>query len=278
MINTLNTRIKNMQNIYLGKTWLFITGLFSLLFFGLSCINTKKAVYFNEIDDSIITNKFADVEPIIQKNDLLSISVSSLNPEASMIFNAPNFTTPSSTASTGGIAQATGYLVDQDGNIQFPVLGNIAAKGLSKKQLTTNITKELLDKKLLVDPIVNIRFLNYRVTVLGEVKNPSVVNVPNEKISILEAIGLAGDLTIYAKRNNVLIIREVNGNKIIKRVDLNSSNILSSPFYYLQSNDIVYVEPNKAKVASGGRAPVYLPIIVSTLSLLVITASYFKYR
>jgi polysaccharide export outer membrane protein len=261
-----------MRNKSATNRWIFLSGIILMSF--TSCINTRKAVYFNNIGDGAITNNFQDYEPVIQKNDLLSISVTSLNPEASVIFNAPNFTTPGVAVS----AQATGYLVDEDGNIRFPVLGSIPAKGLTKKQLTTNITKELQDKKLLVDPIVNIRFLNYRVTVLGEVKNPSVVIVPNEKISLMEAIGLAGDLTIYAKRDNVLIIREVAGKKIIKRVDLTSPEILSSPYYYLQSNDLVYVEPNKARVASSGRAPIYLPIIVSTLSLIVITASYFRYR
>jgi polysaccharide export outer membrane protein len=262
-----------MRNKSATASWMFLCGILLMMSFT-SCINTRKAVYFNNIGDGSITNNFQDYEPVIQKNDLLSISVTSLNPEASVIFNAPNFTTPGVAVS----AQATGYLVDEDGSIRFPVLGSIPAKGLTKKQLTTNITKELQDKKLLVDPIVNIRFLNYRVTVLGEVKNPSVVIVPNEKISLMEAIGLAGDLTIYAKRDNVLIIREVAGKKVIKRVDLTSPEILSSPYYYLQSNDVVYVEPNKARVASSGRAPIYLPIIVSTLSLIVITASYFRYR
>jgi polysaccharide export outer membrane protein len=193
-----------------------------------------------------------------------------------MLFNAPNFTTSTTASSSFSVSQTTGYLVDQEGNIQFPVLGAVHAAGLTKKQLTNLITKGLLDRKQLVDPIVNVRFLNYRVTVLGEVARPSVLNIPNEKISLLEAIGLAGDLTIYAKRDNVMVIREVNGKKLIKRLNLNSTELLTSPYYYLQSNDIVYVEPNKARVASSERSQQLLPIVLSALSFVAIIVSYWR--
>ena len=135
------------------------------------------------------------------------------------------------------------------------------------------IKKMLLDSKQLLDPIIQIRFLNFHVTVLGEVKNPTVLTIPNEKISLLEAIGLAGDLTIQAKRDNVLVIREENGQKIIKRINLNSAELLSSPYYYLKSDDVVYVEPNKARVTSAnGNAQQWVPIVVSVLSLGIIVA------
>ena len=124
-----------------------------------------------------------------------------------------------------------------------------------------------------MDPIVTIRFVNFRVTVLGEVNNPTVVNVPNEKISLLEALGLAGDMTIYAKRTNVMIIREVNDVKMIKRLNLNSDEIFTSPYYYLQSNDIVYVEPNSAKVANSSGGMQWAPIVLSGLSLVLIAAT-----
>ena len=144
------------------------------------------------------------------------------------------------------------------------------AAGLTKEQLKESFIKTLLEKQLLKDPIVSIRFLNFRVTVLGEVRNPTVVSVPNEKISLLEAIGLAGDLTIYARRDNILVIREEDGNKVIKRLNLNSNELLSSPYYYLKSNDVVYVEPNKARVATSGRSQQWIPMVVSGLSLVVI--------
>jgi polysaccharide export outer membrane protein len=128
----------------------------------------------------------------------------------------------------------------------------------------------------LVDPIVNISFLNYRVTVLGEVGRPTVISVANEKISLLEALGLAGDLTIYARRDNVLLIREENNKKIIRRINLNTDEIFKSPYYYLKTNDVVYVEPNKSKVANTGRAQVLLPVLFSALSLVTIIVSYYR--
>lgn len=231
------------------------------LFFTTSCTNTKKIIYFPAVQDGAIPTNSPFPESLIQKNDILSISVSSLNPEATAIFNSPN---------TTGAGTSIGYLVNSEGNIQFPVIGNIKAEGLTKNQLKDNIAKSLMDAKLLVDPIVSIRFINFRVTVLGEVTHPTVVTVPNEKISLLEALGLAGDLTIYGKRQNVMIIREEKDQKIIKRINLNSDELFSSPFYYLQSNDIVYVEPNKAKIASAGRGIQWIGVALSALSLAVI--------
>ena len=121
----------------------------------------------------------------------------------------------------------------------------------------------MVEKKLLVDPIVTIRFLNFKVTVLGEVAHPNVITVPSERISLLEAIGLAGDLTIYAQRDNVLVIRDEDGKKITHRLNLNSTELFNSPYYYLKSNDVVYVEPNKSKVASTGRANSGYPLLLA---------------
>jgi polysaccharide biosynthesis/export protein len=234
------------------------------------CANTKKVIYFDNVQDGSIASAVTNLEPVIQKSDILSISVSSLSTEATVIFNAPNIAAAASGASSGNVAPATGYLVNNEGNIQFPILGNIQAAGLTKQKLKENITKSLVDRKLLVDPIVNIRYLNFRVTVLGEVARPTVVTVPNERISILEAIGLAGDLTIYAKRDNVLLIREEGGNKVIRRLNLNSADIFSSQYYYLKSNDIIYAEPNNARVAASSRTQQLLPIILSSLSFFAI--------
>ncbi len=249
-----------------------LAGLCVFLFLT-ACVDTRKAVYFNNITDQNIPAVNREMEPIIQKNDIISINVSSLNPDASVMFNAPK--TPTSLNASGSTmlsADVGGYLVNPDGTIQFPVLGNIKALGLTKSQLKAYITKELTDKKLLVDPVVDIRFVNFRVTVLGEVGKPTVVNVPSEKISILEAIGMAGDLTLYANRENVLLIRDIDGNKEIKRLNLNSNEIFTSPYYYLKSNDVVYAEPNKTKVRTTGQAWQILPIVIASLSFLVIAA------
>ena len=229
-----------------------------------SCSSGKNLRYFPEVKDGSIQSNTPFPESVIQKSDILSITFSSLNPDASAPFNSPN---------SGAAGSPIGYLVNTEGNIQFPLIGSINAEGLTKNQLKNNIAKTLIDKKLLLDPIVTIRFVNFRVTVLGEVNHPTVVTVPNEKISLLEALGLAGDMTIYAKRNNVMIIREDKEQKIIKRLDLNSDELFTSPYYYLQSNDIVYVEPNKAKIASVSGGMQWAPIVLSGISLALIAAT-----
>ncbi len=247
-----------------------------------SCIDTRKTVYFNNIGDTIIKSQQFDLQPVIQKSDLLNLSISSLNPEASMIFNSPNTPSAPSTANSSMTfagstltpsAQQLGYLVNQEGTIKLPIIGDVKAAGLTKKQLEDTIASVLAEKKLLIDPIVSVRFLNFRVTVIGEVGKPTTINVVNEKITILEAIGLAGDLTIYGKRENVLLIREDDHEKILKRINLNSPDILSSPYYYLKTNDVVYVEPRKEKTLATSRTQQLLPIFISVLSFIVILVS-----
>ena len=249
-----------------------------LLINGLSsCMSTKQATYFSNASDTTILTRLDDAETLIQKNDMLSVYISSLNPEASAVFNAPN-SQATTTSTTTGSASAGGYLVNTDGNIQIPILGNIKAAGLTKKQLKADITNSIIDKKLLIDPIVTIRHLNYEVTVIGEVSRPTVINVPNEKISLLKALGIAGDITVFGKKDNVMLIREVEGKRRVKRIDLNSNNFLSSPYYYLQPNDIIYVEANKFKVINANRNQQLLPTILSGLSIiaLVITTLFRK--
>jgi polysaccharide biosynthesis/export protein len=242
-----------------------------VMFTFVSCVNTKNATYFSDQKNGSFA---APTVPklVIQPNDLLSISVSSLNAEASAVFNQANNSGANTNNTTTTTTTATGFLVDGAGNIQYPFLGQVPVAGLTKEELKDKLTKALVDKKLLVDPILTVRFLNFKVTVLGEVAHPTVVTVPSERISLLEAIGLAGDLTIYAQRDNVLVIRDENGQKITQRLNLNSTELFSSPYFYLKSNDVVYVEPNKSKVASTGRSQVWLPVLFSALSLGVIVA------
>ena len=242
-----------------------------------SCSSTKQATYFSNASDTTILTRLDEAETLIQKNDMLSVYISSLNPEASAVFNAPN-SQATTTSTTTGSASAGGYLVNTDGNIQIPILGNIKAAGLTKKQLKADITNSIIDKKLLIDPIVTIRHLNYEVTVIGEVSRPTVINVPNEKISLLKALGIAGDITVFGKKDNVMLIREIEGKRKVKRIDLNSNNFLTSPYYYLQPNDIIYVEANKFKVMNANRNQQLLPTILSGLSIiaLVITTLFRK--
>jgi len=231
-----------------------------------SCVNVRKATYFNGQTDAVIPAPQNTPDPVIQKNDLLNIVVSSLNPEASTIFNSPK----GYSNNPNRPEEANGYLVRSDGNIQFPILGAVRAEGLTTQALKEEIAKELRDRKLLVDPIVSVRYLNFRITVLGEVAKPSVINVPNERINVLEALGLAGDITVFGKRDNVMLIREENGNKIIRRLNLNSPEFLTSPYYYLRSNDIIYVQPSNGKIASSNRTLQILPIVLSALSFTAI--------
>lgn len=257
-----------MNKLIRGGIYLFIG--FSIISIASSCANTKKIAYFSDVQDSALIVSKSGLEPVIQKKDILSITVSSLSNEATVIFNTPNLPINPNSLSNPNSPQTAGYLVSDEGTIKFPILGNIPAAGLTQKQLENNITKLLVDKKLLFDPIVSSRFLNFRVTVLGEVNHPGVIISPSEQISILEAIGQAGDLTIYGLRDNIILIRQEGPDKLVKRLNLNSSKILQSPYFFLKSNDVVYVEPGKAKVASTDFTRQYLPIIFSGISVLVI--------
>jgi polysaccharide export outer membrane protein len=235
-----------------------------------SCANTKKIVYFNNVKDATFPATTVERQNTIEPNDILSITISSLNAEASAPFNLQNNYVSRSTTVTGSSNESGGYLVNADGTIDMPILGSVKAAGLTKEQLKESITNLILSKKLLVDPIVDVRYLNYEVTVLGEVARPTVITVPSEKITLLKALGLAGDLTIYGRRDNVLLIREENGKKVTRHIDLTSSDFFNSPYYYLQPNDVIYVQPNATKAATASRSQEFLPIVFSVLSLAAI--------
>ena len=234
--------------------------------------------YFPQIKDEIIANKFPLAEPQIQINDLLSIIVTSSSPEASAIFNAPNESTNiTSLAATSINTLTIGYLVNQNGNIQFPILGQIHVLGLTKFQLSSIITEKIIEKKLLIDPIVTIRYLNFKVSVMGEVSRPGVFTTPTEKLSILEALSFAGDITIYGEKNNVLLIREnEKGEKIVKHINLTDQSILSSPYYYLKSNDVLIVSSNGQRLVKEKNSQT-IPIFFAILSFLIVAVSQVKF-
>ena len=242
------------------------------LWFCISC-NPSRISYFKDVADTSFNTRLAAVEAPIETGDILSISITSLNEEASRVFNISNNNDSRVSTSTGGATQSGGYLVNSEGYIQLPLLGKIKALGRTKKQLKADITGSILEKKLLLDPIVEIRHLNFEVTVIGEVAHPTVITVPNEQISLIKAIGLAGDLTIYGKRENVLLIREEGGKKITRHIDLTSENFFNSPYFYLQPIDVVYVEPNKTRVATAGRSQQTWPLILSTLSIVAVVVT-----
>ncbi|HEY5369854.1 MAG TPA: polysaccharide biosynthesis/export family protein [Hanamia sp.] len=250
----------------------FFLPLFIFLFAILlaSCSNTKNVTYFSNVKDATFYSSTIEKQIPLEPNDIISISISSANAEASVPFNIQNNNISRSTTVTGSSNEPGGYLINSDGTIDLPILGSVKAAGFTKDQLKNNITNLIVSKKLLINPIVDIRYLNYEVTVIGEVARPTVITVPSEKISMLKAIGLAGDLTIYGKRTNVLLIRENNGEKITRHIDLTSDNFFNSPYYYLQPNDVIYVEPNKQKAETAVRNPNLLPIILSIISLIAL--------
>ena len=254
--------------------------LFTILLLGIfiftSCNNSKKITYFNNVKDTTFYSSTSEKQIPLEPNDIISVAISSLNAEASAPFNMQSNTISRSTTVTGSSNEPGGYLINSDGTIDLPILGSVKAAGFTKDQLKDNITNLILSKKLLINPIVDIRYLNYEVTVIGEVAKPTVITVPNEKISLLKAIGLAGDLTIYGKRENVLLIRQENGKKITRHIDLTSSDFFNSPYYYLEPNDVVYVAPNNQKAAIATRNPNTLPISLSLISVITLFIIYNK--
>lgn len=239
-----------------------------------SCTSTRNLVYLSDLQGKNYTEKILNnTDYKIQPDDLLSIAVSSLSPESNALFNLGSAQSASGASNTASSARSNeGYLVDTKGYINFPVLGKIEVVGLTREQATTELTDAI--SKVIKNPIVNIRFLNFRITVVGEVNRPGTFNISSDKVNIIEAIGLAGDLTGFGKRDNILIIREENGSRSVTRMDIGSKSILNSPMFYLKQNDIVYIEPVKARALQSSSSTFYLPIvsiIVSLLSVVIIS-------
>ena len=240
-----------------------------------SCVSPKSIVYFqgDTLRYSVDTIR-QSYTPTVQPNDLLSIVIGSLSPESDVIFNVPNQYTTSSMSygnSGGSRQQSLGYLVDNEGNIEMPLVGKVHIQDLKAQVAADTIRQRLL--RFLREPTVTIRSLNFKVSVLGEVNRPAVYVVPDEKITLPEMLSLAGDLTIYGRRDNITIIREENGLRQYAKVDLTSRDIFDSPYYYLHKNDMVYIEPVKARMTYADRRVQLLPLaisIVSTLGLIII--------
>ena len=238
---------------------LFIVWVCGMCIFG--CASSKKVVYLQNIKVDKRVKAACEYRTVIHVDDLLSIIVSCDDIEAALPFNTPMIGLGKEVTS-GNQQAALGYLVDKD----FPVLGKLQVDGISRNELADMLKEKL--SGYLKNPIVTIQFLNFKVTVLGEVRNPGSYKVNSERISILDALGMAGDLQINAKRKNVLVMREDGNEKVFSRVDLTSSELLHSPFFYLQQNDVVYVEPSRGRIV-GGNAGTFLPYILSSVSTFV---------
>ena len=243
------------------------------------CASQKEVAYFYGVNSSsadLINKKFNKIhEAQICSGDMLSITVTGLDPLAVAPFNLPlvSYATPGSDQLYSAPTLQS-YLVDINGNINFPVIGTIKLAGLSKSQAIKYLNDKL--EPYLKKAIVTIQFMNYKVTVLGEVLRPGQYSISNERVTILDALGLAGDMTIYGKRNNVLITRENNGKLEFTRLNLNSDEVFKSPYYYLQQNDVIYVEPSSVKSVASQNTSLYLSALSTFATLTAVIYAIVK--
>ena len=223
----------------------------SLLFFLSSCVPKKEVVYFQGISGGG-SGSSSNYEPLIKTDDVLFIHVSTLDPKAAEPFNIGQ-----GEGGAGGAAgmqlQRTTYLVNNAGFIQFPVLGDLKVTGLNRVQVIELLRSKISD--YVKDPVINLRIMNYKISVLGEVNQPGTYTLTSERITLPEALALAGDMTLFGKRENVLILRENQGVKTSFRLDMTNPDIVNSPYYYLTQNDVVYIEPNQRKINSTAIGP-----------------------
>lgn len=243
--------------------------------------NSGTPIAFN--DGDIALRPDATFKP----GDLLTITVNSNTPEASQPFNLPlvpggegmNSYGISKTSISGG-AGIQNYLVDIEGNISFPVLGKLNVSGMKKNDLINLLKNKIYPFYIKEEPIITVRFANYKVSVLGEVNRPGVYDVDNEKLDLLEAVAIAGDLTIYGRRDNVLLIREnEKGIRTTYRIDLRDKRLIDSPFYYLQQNDILYIQPNNSRArgsALGSAEALSISVVGTLISLTSLIINLIK--
>lgn len=249
---------------------LLITALMS------SCISNKQLIVFKtvtaETAEEINKTMKPQPEPRVKINDALIITVSALDPEAVIPYNLPTVSYESPSSSTVPTTSSFQYYtVDEQGYIDFPILGKLYVVGLRQSEVISLIEGKLQGQ--VVNPIVTMRFLNARVTVLGEVNSPGTYTLNNGRMTLLEALGVAGDLTQYANRSNVLITRENNGKVEFARLDLRSEEVFTSPYFYLQQNDVVYVEPNQARSTSNQSIGLWLSMVGTVASAATVVVS-----
>lgn len=243
---------------------------------GLSCKTSKQLSYFKDLPENTIVSKVSTspYEPLkLQTNDEIQVTISSTSPEASQFFNLVAVAPSTSFDGSKAGGQSQGYLnlyrVSAGGVITLPVLGDILVAGLNTEEVKATVSEKL--KEYLKDAVVTVRLTNFKVTVIGEVGNPVVIPVNGQTINVLEAVGAAGDLTVYGIRKNVKVIRKLpDGNTEVALLDFNKSEVMQSPWYQLKQNDIVYVQPNRSKGILGTRTSLWVPVISSLLYTVAI--------
>ncbi len=243
--------------------------LISVLF-NLSCTPYKTVPYFQDVrKDTILNETINNYTPLtLQPGDLLGISVTSLNSQADLMFNYNLAAQPGVALAKPDQTAVVGYLVDNNGNINFPLLGLIKVSGIATADVATQLQDKL--QAYLSKAVVNVRILNFKISVLGDVKNPGTFSIQDEKITITGALSLAGDLNITGIRNNVMLIREKDGIREFIPVNLLSKSITNSSYYYLKNNDVLYVQPNKVKVSFDEATVAKVSLIISAISILIL--------
>lgn len=241
-----------------------------------SCTSQRQFTYFKDLPDTLNNYNIADTGYqvlTVKPDDVLQINISSPNPEATSFFMMQGSSVTEGSSGTSATAAAPNtYLVNKEGGIDLPLVGTVEVAGLSTSQVKQAVKTKVAP--YLRDPIVNVRLQNFKITVLGEVAKPANYIVPNERVSVLDALGMAGDLTIFGRRENVLLVRETEGKKTMVRLNLQDSRLFQSPYYYLQQNDILYVEPTKQRVANSDMTTIRnVSIITSLASLATILVS-----
>ncbi|TYB73663.1 MULTISPECIES: polysaccharide biosynthesis/export family protein [Bizionia] len=223
------------------------TSLLLLLAVVSSCVTSKEIIYFQDEPVSEYNDIPMNSDIVYKPNDLIFISIGG-DADAVAPFNLPAVSYSVSSVNANADLKMPTYLIDKNGNIEYPVLGTIKLGGLSREDATSFLKNKI--SAYVRDPIINIRLINFTITVLGEVRNPGTFTVEDERISLIEALGLAGDLTIYGKRENVFLIRESDGKKVFTKFDLTKISTITSPNYYLEQNDVLVIEPNSARIRS----------------------------
>lgn len=245
-----------------------------------SCSTPTDIAYISQVPREVSTDITGEFSKGIQANDQLYIYVESRSPEATVRFNQETnkIAVDGGVVMNPGSSAVSGYLVNNDGDIVFPVLGKIHVLGKTHTELAAELEQRLVGEGHILDAVVTVKLMNFRVSVLGEVQRPGQIQATGERLTIFEALSMVGDLTIYGQRTNIVVIREENGKRVIGEIDLTSQDVFESPYYYLHQNDVVYVEPNKKRKRSADYDPVYLTYIstgVSVLSLLI--SAYYYY-
>ena len=263
------------------KRFLFLCGICAAVaLLASSCVKTPVITYFDSADSTRVAT-LPDNRPdisIIQPNDILAITIGSLNKESNEILNFNNInripTTmyPGSNMGGGMGGQPLGFLVDTNGNVEIPLIGSIPVAGLKLNQAADQIKIQV--DKLLREPSVSVRFLNHKFSVLGEVARPGVYNLIDDRTTLPDALAMAGDLTVFGNRQNIMVIRDYYGKRQVVRLDLRDRSIFASPYYFLKNGDMIYIEPVQAKATYTDQrvqlAPLYISIATSVVSIIAL--------